>query len=225
MAEIFILGTSHIARQSVKEVKEAIEKINPGIIAIELDPRRLAALLSKKREKTRISDVGVKAYLILSIAQWAQKKLGSSVGISPGTEMLTAYKQGKAKNKKIALIDQDIQITLNHLTKAVSFRDVWQMLKDLFRGLILRKPVIEFDLSTVPDKEVIKKILELVKKDYPRIYHALVTERDKVMARNLRAIANENPEEKILAIVGAGHEEGLKKLLSEPQTSFSFHVE
>jgi len=39
-----IIGTSHIARQSLEEVKSAIEKIKPDIIAIELDRKRYYGL-------------------------------------------------------------------------------------------------------------------------------------------------------------------------------------
>ena len=53
---LIIIGTSHIAKQSLKEVKKAIEEEKPDIIAIELDRKRLMALASKKKE---ISDVKI----------------------------------------------------------------------------------------------------------------------------------------------------------------------
>jgi len=41
---LVFLGTSHIAKQSLDEVKQYIEKEKPEIIAIELDAKRLPFL-------------------------------------------------------------------------------------------------------------------------------------------------------------------------------------
>ena len=48
-----IIGTSHIAKQSLDEVKEEIETNKPDIVAIELDKNRLQALFQKKKERTQ----------------------------------------------------------------------------------------------------------------------------------------------------------------------------
>ena len=45
-----IIGTSHISKHSVEEVKDHILTKNPDIIAIELDRSRAHALLSKKKK-------------------------------------------------------------------------------------------------------------------------------------------------------------------------------
>ena len=58
MEGITIIGTSHIARQSIREVKEAIEKGKPDIVALELDRQRLPALLRKDHRGPRMSDIG-----------------------------------------------------------------------------------------------------------------------------------------------------------------------
>ena len=61
-----ILGTSHIAKQSLKDVEDAIIKAKPGIVALELDRKRLAALLDKNPPKVRLRDirrVGIKGFL------------------------------------------------------------------------------------------------------------------------------------------------------------------
>ncbi|MFC1769343.1 TraB/GumN family protein, partial [Nanoarchaeota archaeon] len=48
---ITIIGTSHIAKQSMKEVKDHIENKKPDIIALELDKKRVIALLSEKKKQ------------------------------------------------------------------------------------------------------------------------------------------------------------------------------
>ena len=42
---IFIIGTSHIARQSINDIKKRFSELNPDIVCVELDHKRLHALL------------------------------------------------------------------------------------------------------------------------------------------------------------------------------------
>ena len=67
------------------------------------------------------------------------------------------------------------------------------------------------DLRKVPPNELIKKLIMRVKIRYPNIYKVLVHERNLYMARVLKLIIEKNPEKDVLAVVGAGHEDYLKK--------------
>ena len=51
---LVFLGTSHIAKQSLDEVKKYISNEKPDIIALELDRNRLQALMSKKPRKIEL---------------------------------------------------------------------------------------------------------------------------------------------------------------------------
>lgn len=216
---IILLGTSHIAKQSLKEVEDTIEKEKPEIIALELDEKRLHALLSNKTKKRitlkDIRRIGFKGYLFSIIGAWVEKKLGEKVGVSPGSEMLKAFKIAREKKLKIALIDQDIEITLKRFSKSLRWKEKWNLLIDIIKGLLFKSERIEFDLTQVPDEKLIKKMIEQVKKRYPKIYQVLVEERDIIMARRLARISKQNPESKILAVIGAGHEEEMINLLKK----------
>ena len=53
----------------------------------------------------------------------------------------------------------------------------------------------------------------------------LVEERNNVMAANLRKIMQRYPDKKIVAIIGAGHEEELLELIkAEPRITYSFKI-
>ena len=221
-----IIGTSHIAKQSLDEVEEAIEKGKPDIIALELDRRRLYSLFNKPG-KMRIYDikrVGIKGFIFSLIGAWAEKKLGKMVGVMPGSEMKKAVRLAKKNKIRIALIDQDIEITLRRFSKSLTWKEKWNFFADIIKALFLRKKVIEFDLTKVPDKKIIKKLVGQVKKRYPNIYNVLIVERNHVMAENLRKIMENYPEKKILAIIGAGHEEDIIKLIKKPSISYSFSI-
>ena len=118
---LVFLGTSHIAKQSMNEVKKYIEEQKPDIVALELDKRRLNALMSKaprKIELRSIRHIGLKGFLFSLFGAWAEKKLGKIVGVAPGSEMKQAIKLAKKNGIKIALIDQDIEVTLTKCLKS-----------------------------------------------------------------------------------------------------------
>ncbi|MDP7458204.1 MAG: TraB/GumN family protein, partial [Candidatus Woesearchaeota archaeon] len=182
-----IIGTSHIAKQSLDEVKEEIETNKPDIVAIELDKNRLQALFQKKKERISISSIrriGLKGYVFALIGAWAEKKLGEYVGVSPGSEMKKAVRLAKKHNSKIALIDRDIEKTLKRFSETLSWKERWNFLVDIVSAPFKRKK-LEFDLTKVPDKKVIKKLINQVKERYPNIYKVLISERNRVMAANL----------------------------------------
>ena len=219
---ITIIGTSHIAKESVEKIKEAfIDK--PDIVAIELDAQRLHALTTKKRRRISLKDVrhvGITGFLFMLIGHWVEHKLGKSVGVKPGADMLTAYRMAKKNNVQIALIDQQITITLKRLTKAITLREKWRFIVDIWNGVVLKKKehIQGFDLHSVPNDQLIIKLLERVKLRYPNLYKVLVEERNQVMARHLRNLEAAHPGKHILAVVGAGHKEGMQELIKEEIT-------
>jgi pheromone shutdown-related protein TraB len=228
---LVLLGTSHIAKQSLKEVESAIKRQKPDILALELDRKRLASLMAKKRPKLRISDIGrigIKGFLFNLIGAWAEKKLGQKTGVPPGSEMKKAFEIAREKGIKVALIDQDIEVTLRKISKRLTWREKWNFLVDLFKAVVLRKKEIVFDLRKVPSSRIIKKMTKEVKIRYPNVYKVLVEERNLIMARRLFSIFSNNQEKKVLAIIGAGHEEEIISLIKgmepieEGKISYSF---
>jgi pheromone shutdown-related protein TraB len=219
-----IIGTSHIARQSLQEIRKAFETEKPGIVAVELDQRRLASLFSKEQSRIGAADImriGVKGYLFAAIGGWLQRKLGNIVGVTPGSEMKLAVELAKKENAKIALIDQDIEVTLRKFSQRLSWREKLRFLGDIFRSVFFKKKALrelgikdeKLDLAKVPDKELVSKLIRQLEKRYPNVYDVLVKQRNKVMANNLHQIMQMNPSEKILAVVGAGHEEELLEMV------------
>jgi len=225
-----IIGTSHIARESIEEVRNTIFKEKPDIIALELDRKRLYALMHKKKEKLSIYNifrVGIKGFFFALLGAWAEKKLGTIVGVSPGSEMMQAIKLAKKNKIKIALIDQDIEITLRKFSKAITWKEKWNFVVDVFKAVILRERKIEFDLTKVPDEKVIKKLIKEVKDRYPNVYRILVKQRNNIMAHNIFYLMEKNPVKKILAIVGAGHEKEMLNLIkkeSSGKITYTFRV-
>jgi pheromone shutdown-related protein TraB len=213
-----ILGTSHIAAESVAKVEKLIVLEQPNIVALELDRRRLYALMHPEKAKPSwrdISRVGFKGWLFSVIGAWVERKLGEKVGVSPGSEMLRAVQAARQVGAHIALVDQDIEITLKRFSKSLTWGEKWNLFVDVIKGLIFRKNEFKFDLSTVPSQKLIEKMIRQVRKRYPNIYRVLVTERNEVMAKRLAWLMQNNTDKQILAVVGAGHEKELVQLIRE----------
>ena len=223
---LMIIGTSHIAKQSLEDVEKAIEGWKPDIVALELDNRRLYSMF-RKPGKIRLYDIkriGIKGFIFSLIGAWAEKKLGNMVGVAPGSEMKNAVRLARKNNIKIALIDQDIEITLRRFSKSLTWKEKWNFFADILKAIFSRKDVIEFDLTKVPSKKVIKKLIEHVKERYPNVYKVLIEERNEVMANNLHKIMSEYPSKRILAIIGAGHEDDILNLIKKPDVTYSFKI-
>jgi len=208
---LIILGTSHIAIESINDVKNIIESEEPKIIALELDLQRFKKLLSKKKEKFTFKSLKSKGAILNSLGALIEKKLGEKVGISPGDEMRTAIRLARKHKIEIALIDQPIQITFKRLSSAITFREKLKFIFDILTSFILPKKRIKIDLTKVPEKKLIRRMIKEVKKRYPNVYKVLIYERNIFMAKQLLGLIRLN--KKTLVIVGAGHEDDLINLL------------
>ncbi|MCK4497029.1 MAG: TraB/GumN family protein [Candidatus Aenigmarchaeota archaeon] len=219
MKKIILVPTSHVAKQSLKKVKEVIEKEKPDCVAVELDMNRYSAM--KEQEKTSsleaLKTLGFMTFLLYWVLKKLQSWLGKKLGILPGSEMIQAVDVARKAGIKVALIDRDMRITFLRV-KSISWKEKMKLLLFLFKGLTIdylllkiRKDGKAIDLDKVPPKELIEQAMEMMKKEFPQLYRVLVKERDEFMASRLKDMSSKF--EKIVAVTGAGHTNGLQKLL------------
>lgn len=210
-----LLGTSHIAKESIETITKEFLEFNPNIVCVELDHRRLHALLTnQKSDKSLIRGIktyGLQGYLFAIIGGYVQEKLGNTVGIKAGSDMLTAVNLSKAQNKQLHLVDQDIEITLKRFSKAFTWREKFRILWDIIRSPFGKR--MKIDLNRVPKDELIQKMMGELKKRYPSLHRVLIEERNQVMAKNIYKIMSKNEDKKILVIIGVGHEKELLNLI------------
>jgi pheromone shutdown-related protein TraB len=219
-----LIGTSHIAKQSLREIEEAFKDL-PGVVAVELDRNRLHSLLTEQKTKLSVRDisrVGFKGYMFALIGGWLQRKLGSIVGVMPGSEMKLAVVLAKKHNARIALIDQNIEITLRKFSQRLTWREKFRFVSDMFKGIFFKKRAMKelgvdanIDLSKVPDQELINKMMKQLKVRYPNVYDVLVHQRNVIMSNNIVKLMHQFPDDKILAVVGAGHEEDILAIVKK----------
>jgi len=207
-----LIGTSHIAISSIKEVKQVIEEDKPDFVGLELDKGRLIGLMSNKKRKIKLKDIiqlGLGGFLFAVFGQWVEEKLGKMVGTKPGGEMKQAVFSSAKVNAKLVMLDRDVRITIKRLMKGITFKEKMRFVWDLIKGFFGQGDVQKFDLRKVPAEKIIEDMIKQVKVRYPSVYRVLIEERNKIMAKRLHNIMVKFPEAKIIAVIGAGHSEGI----------------
>lgn len=221
MENIRLVGTSHVSKQSSKIIKEEFLDFKPDILCVELDKARLKSLISGKSKikLSMIRHIGVTGFLFAIIGRYVQQKLGKVTGVTPGEDMLTAVKLAGKNQKKLALIDRQVHITMKRLSKNVGFKEkskiVWDVISSPFRNTLK----IKLDVTKVPEDELVEKLTKLMKNRYPQMHKVLIQERNEVMTKRILNIHKNNPDKKILVVIGAGHKKGMQELLDKAHES------
>jgi pheromone shutdown-related protein TraB len=217
--EVIIVGTAHVSEKSVQEVIRSIEENKPDIVAVELCPARYKSLTGQEEEQEiKISELlsGGKLYFLL--VQWflayIQKKMGDELGVKPGSEMLAAIEAAKRTGARVALVDRDVGITIQRFWSAMSFLDKLRLIGSLIPAAFGWGDKEEFDIDTITQDDMVSQMISEFRKISPGAAGALVDERDAYIARNLYQLSREGS---VLAVVGAGHKEGIKRHLAHPE--------
>lgn len=216
---IILVGTAHISKDSVEEVKQVIEEHKPDIVAVELCKRRYESITKKDQwENTPISKLlnSSNAYLLLAqtFLGSIQRKLGKEYGVDPGSEMIAAMDEAKKKGVNVALVDRDITVTLRRAWKRMGFREKFRLAWEFLKALIGydEEELEEVDLEKLMDQDVISTMMEEFGEIAPSITEVLINERDKYIAKK---ILEESKKGKVVGVVGAGHLNGIKKYLQK----------
>jgi pheromone shutdown-related protein TraB len=217
--EVIIVGTAHVSEKSVQEVTRAIEEAKPDIVAVELCPARYRAITGQEEEKEiKISELlsGSKLYffLVQMFLAYIQKKIGDEMGVKPGSEMLAAIESAKKIGAHVALVDRDIGITIQRFWSAMGFLDkvrlIWSLIPAAFGW-----GEEEIDIDSITQDDIVSQMISEFRKISPGAANVLVDERDAYIARNLFQLSKEG---RVLAVVGAGHREGITKHLAHPES-------
>ena len=217
--EIVIVGTAHVSEKSVQEVVGKIEQLRPDIVAVELCLARYRAITGQEEEREiKISELlsGGKLYLLL--VQWflayIQRKMGEEMGVKPGSEMLAAIEAAKKAGARVALVDRDISITIQRFWSAMSLLDKARLVWSLLPAAFGRGGDEEIDIDSITQDDIVSQMISEFRKISPGAANVLVDERDAFLARNLYLLSKQG---RVLAVVGAGHREGITRHLEHPE--------
>jgi pheromone shutdown-related protein TraB len=216
--EIFVVGTAHVSRESVDLVREAIDELRPDAVAIELDPKRFEALSRPDRfealdlrEVIRTRQLATLG-LNLALASY-QRSLGVALGVKPGAELLEAARCAEAAGIPVALCDRDVRITLRRAWRALSFWKRMMLMASFSAAIFEREELSEEDLRELRRTDVLSRLLSEMGQAFPGLKLVLIDERDAYLAERIR----ETEGRRIVAVVGAGHVEGIVRALEREE--------
>jgi pheromone shutdown-related protein TraB len=212
-AEIIVVGTAHISEESITEVRRTIEEERPDVVAVELDPGRYQALTQPEQQSASIKDIlssgKLNQFLVHWLLAYVQNKLGAEVGVKPGSEMLSAIDAARSVGASVALVDRDINVTIARFWAKMR---LIEKLKMLIALLGITTSDEEIDLDEITNDDVISQLVTELRQFSPNAAQVLVDERDAYLAGNLLKLRG-----KIVAVVGAGHKEGIKNYIEHPE--------
>ncbi|MCK9151520.1 TraB/GumN family protein [Methanobacterium alcaliphilum] len=216
-----IIGTAHVSQKSVEEVKNTIIEDKPEVVAVELDAGRYQRLMREKlgideKDNFSIKDVikgnNIGLFLISGFLTYMQRKIGDDLGVKPGSEMLAAVEAAEEVNARIALIDRDINLTLQRAIKAMSLWEKIKFVSGIITSFFSTEEELK-DVESLKEGDTLQEVMEYFQEMSPAAYEVLVKERDAFMTHRLLDIE----EDHIIAVVGAGHQQGMNHYLEHPE--------
>ena len=211
-----LVGTAHISSTSVALVRQQIEDWGPDLVAVELCESRKASLLEpevlENEDLLKILNDGKSHMILLQSALAAeQRRMGIASGEKPGAELLAAIEAAEEVGVPVELVDRDVVITLRRAWSKMGLREKWRVM-DAF----LWQEDDDDETSVeelLEDSDMLSNLMEEAREVAPGAGSVLIDERDAFIAGRLQQIRGKG---KVLAVVGAGHLNGIVHQLGEP---------
>jgi pheromone shutdown-related protein TraB len=217
-----LLGTAHVSRSSVDAVEALIASRDFDAVAVELCEGRYSAMLEpdtlSRLDLFRVIREGKTGLVAANLALSAyQRRLAEQLGVEPGAEMRAAMDAARARATPVWRIDRDVGTTLRRTHASVGFWQKMMLSGGLVASLFADEKVEEEEIEKLKQGDLLESAFhEFATRSEP-LYRSLIAERDRYMAAALRQHAAESSPGRVLAVVGAGHLEGLAKHLAEDE--------
>jgi len=207
----YIVGTAHVSEDSVREVQEVIEKVQPDTVCVELCEARYRALTDEDRWKNldvfKVIKEGKTLFLLANLAIGAyQRRLGAQLGVKPGAELMAGVKKAEEIGAKLELVDRDIHATLRRTWANLSFWKKLTLLGGIVESLFSKNQEIGADdIEMLKEKAHLSEMLAEFAKALPDVKVPLIDERDQFLISSIE----DAPGETIVAVVGGAHVPGM----------------
>ena len=214
--EFILVGTAHISQESKDLVAKAISEVHPDTVCVELDEGRLKSLEDPDRwKKTDLRKIIREHQLGTLIANLVlgsyQKRMGLQTGVRPGAELYGAILNAREANIPTLLADRDIKVTLRRTWSCTPWYRKFSLIASLFASLFDKTEVSEEELRKIKSQDSLSTMMQEFGKTFPEVKTVLIDERDQYLASRIRNA----PGNRVLAVVGAGHITGIRKIIEE----------
>jgi pheromone shutdown-related protein TraB len=215
----YVVGTAHVSQKSVDEVRQVIAQVEPDVVCVELCKARYDALTKdsafRDLDVFKVVREGKTLYLLAHLALSSyQRRLGASLGIKPGSELLAAVDAAKQRGTPVELIDRDIQITLRRTWKNLGLWKRAILMWSLLGGWGKKgEPVTEETIEELKEQKALSEMLTELGRAVPEVKKPLLDERDQYLVSKMREAGA--GKRKVVAVVGAAHVPGMSAQLHE----------
>ncbi|MFB6085662.1 MAG: TraB/GumN family protein [Halodesulfurarchaeum sp.] len=216
-----VVGTAHVSEESAEEVRSVIEDERPDVVAVELDENRFRQLQGEDPEDIDPRELlrGSAAYQFLAywLLSYVQKRLGDRFDVEPGADMKAGIDAAEEIGAGVALVDRDIQVTIQRFWAGIGLREKLRLLWELVLAFVgFGSEGEEIDLDELTDTDMVSAMMEEFRQFSPTAAETLIDERDAYIAHNLHELRASGLD--VVAVVGAGHRDGILAYLERPET-------
>ena len=217
---ITMLGTAHVSKASADKVQELIATGKYDAVAIELCPSRHRAIVNPdamaKMDLFQVIKSGQASMVAASLALGAfQQRMAEQFGIEPGAEMRVAIKDAQAAKLPVILIDREIGTTLKRIYHNVPWWKRIGLFAGLISSVVSKEKVSATEIEKLKEGDVLESTFSQFAEDEKDLFKPLISERDEYMSARLIKESQENNYQHILAVVGAGHMNGMQQQIED----------
>lgn len=237
--DVWILGTSHLSRDSVADVERVLRAVQPDNVVVELCRSRAGIMYASSDSSdepllksnmfslggskffgavSRSINLGGQSALALRLLLAVfSSKIASSANRPFGEEFRAARRVSEDIGAQLVLGDRPIEITLERAWKSLTWDQKAKLLISLFRGITSK--------THTPDQKAAVSPYELYEKlstSYPALLQPLIHERDMFLAWSLKRSKAVNKSRTVVGVVGKGHINGIVYALISDQGDLRF---
>ena len=214
--KITLVGTAHVSKESVDEVKQTITDIKPDCVAVELDEKRADSI----KNPSRYSELDLikvlkrkEGFLLLANLMLAsyQRRMGLNAGVKPGDEMIAAMNAAEENEIRCSLVDRPIQITLKRAWGKNSFWGKCKLLSTLLASAFSKEEIQPEEIEKLKERNEMDSMMNELSEYMPVIKEVLIDERDQYLASKIWESEGNN----LVAVLGAGHLPGVQANLEK----------
>ncbi len=199
---ITIVGVGHVFDIG-DQVRDVILQRSPTVVCVELDAARYHALMTQ--------DVRGSAPLPYRALAFFQKRIAKKYGQDVGQEMVAAVQSARQVGARVAFIDLDSLQVFQRFWQMMTFKERVKLVFALLTSIFVPKKTVDKEIQRFEEGEA--EYLEAFAAEFPSAKKVLIDDRNTHMAQAIRKLNDEFGD--LVAVVGDGHIEGLKKLLED----------
>ncbi|MDR0463738.1 MAG: TraB/GumN family protein [Treponema sp.] len=213
-----LIGTAHVSRDSIEEVKKIITDEKPDIVCVELDQARYNSITQtdswEKLDLAKVFKEG-KGFLLIANLVLAsfQRRLGNELGVKPGEEMKVAVETAKEMGIPYSLCDREVHTTLRRAWAGCGLWSKSKLLASLLASAFSNEKLNEQEIENLKNRSELDGMMNELAEYLPPVKAVLIDERDRYLASKIWTSMPLNTEQgapkKIAAVVGAGHMQGM----------------